>query len=399
MAARRRTPVTPPSDEAVQPRPLAGVRVIDLTTVVAGPYASLLLADFGADVIKIEAPSGDLARDLGPRVHDGMGAVYLNFNRAKRSVVLDLATEAGRRTLKRLTDSADVFVHNMRPDAAERCGADSGTLCEGHPELVYCAMHGFRSTGPYRDLPAYDDIIQAASGVGGQQEWLHGEPTYMATAIGDKVSGMTGALAITAALHKRAVTGLGSVIEVPMAENLTAFSVLEHLWGRTFVPPRGEARYPRMSSTDRHPYQTADGWLAVMVYTDENWRRFFALIGRPELANEERFATLHSRTDHLDELLGLVADALRTGTTSEWFERLRTAQIPAVPYNRVDDLFDDEHLAAVGFWETVEHPTEGTLLQIRSPVTFDGVKPPLGAPAPRLGADTEAVLAELGDDS
>jgi uncharacterized protein len=166
--------------------------------VVAGPYASLLLADFGADVIKIEAPSGDLARDLGPRVHDGMGAVYLNFNRAKRSVVLDLATEAGRRALKRLTDSADVFVHNMRPDAAERCGADANTLCAGHPELVYCAMHGFRSTGPYRDLPAYDDIIQAASGVGGQQEWLHGEPTYMATAIGDKVSGMTGALAITA---------------------------------------------------------------------------------------------------------------------------------------------------------------------------------------------------------
>jgi len=399
VAAGRRTEVTPPPDGANSARPLEGVRVIDLTTVVAGPYASLLLADFGADVIKIEAPRGDLARDLGPRVNNDMGAVYLNFNRGKRSVVLDLTTDDGRRALKRLTDSADVFLHNMRPGAAERCGADAPTLRDGHPELVYCAMHGFRSTGPYRDLPAYDDIIQAASGVGGQQEWLHGEPTYMATAIGDKVSGMTGALAITAALHKRAVTGVGSEIEVPMAETLAAFGVLEHLWGRTFVPPRGEARYPRMSSTDRHPYRTSDGWLAVMVYTDDNWRRFFALIGRPELAAEERFATLKSRTEHLDELLRLVADALATGTTEEWFERLRDAQIPAVPYNRVDDLFDDEHLAAVGFWETMEHPTEGTLLQVRTPITFDGERPPLGVPAPRLGADTEAVLAELGDES
>ena len=386
------------TDHSAGARPLDGVRVIDLTTVVAGPYASLLLADFGADVIKIEAPRGDLARDLGPRVHDGMGAVYLNFNRAKRSVVLDLTTDAGRRNLKRLTDTADVFVHNMRPDAAERCGADAATLCEGHPELVYCGMHGFRSTGPYRDLPAYDDIIQAASGVGGQQEWLHGEPTYMATAIGDKVSGITGALAITAALHKRAVTGIGSVIEVPMAETLAAFGVLEHLWGRTFVPPLGEARYPRMSSTDRRPYQTSDGWLAVMVYTDDNWRRFFDIIGRPELADEPRFADLNARTAHLDELLGLVADALRTGTTQEWFDRLRAAQIPAVPYNRVDDLFDDEHLAAVGFWEKVDHPTEGTLLQVPSPITFDGEKPPLGMPAPLLGADTDAVLAELGPE-
>jgi crotonobetainyl-CoA:carnitine CoA-transferase CaiB-like acyl-CoA transferase len=358
----------------------------------------LLLADFGADVIKVEAPSGDLARGLGPRAHDGMAATFLNFNRGKRSVVLDLTTDTGRHTLKRLTDTADVFVHNMRPGAAQRCGADAATLCDGHPELVYCAMHGFRSTGPYSDLPAYDDIIQAASGVGGQQEWLAGEPTYMATAIGDKVSGMTGALAILAGLHKRVVTGVGSVIEVPMAESLAAFGVLEHLWGRTFVPPLGEARYPRMSSQDRHPYRTADGWLAVMVYTDENWRRFFEMIGKPELAEEERFATLNARTEHLDELLGLVADALRKDTTHAWFERLRAAQIPAVPYNRVDDLFDDDHLAAVGFWEKVEHPTEGTLLQFRSPVTFDGEKPPLGLPAPLLGADTDAVLGELAVD-
>jgi crotonobetainyl-CoA:carnitine CoA-transferase CaiB-like acyl-CoA transferase len=386
-------------DRATAPRPLEGVRVVDLTTVVAGPYASLLLADLGADVVKIEAPGGDVARDLGPRVHDGMAAVFLNFNRGKRSVVLDLRTPDGRRTLKRLTDAADVFVHNMRPAAAARCGADPATLREGNERLVYCAMHGYRADGSYADLATYDDIIQAASGVGGQQEWLHGAPTYMATAVGDKVSGLSGALAITAALRRQAVHGTGAVIEVPMVETLTAFGVLEHLWGRTFVPPRGSARYPRMSSRDRRPYRTADGWLAVMVYTDENWRRFFALVGRPELAGEERFATLHARTAHLDELLPIVADALASGTTEEWFGRLRDAGIPAVPYNRVDDLFDDEHLDEVGFWEEFEHPTEGTLLQCRLPITFDGEKPPLGAAAPTLGADTVAVLDELPPDA
>ena len=259
-------------------------------------------------------------------------------------------------------------------------------------------MHGFRSTGPYRDLPAYDDIIQAASGVGGQQEWLHGEPTYMATAIGDKVSGMTGALAITAALHKRAVTGVGSVIEVPMAENLAAFGVLEHLWGRTFVPPRGEARYPRMSSTDRHPYQTSDGWLAVMVYTDDNWRRFFALIGRPELAGEERFATLKSRTEHLDELLRLVADvachrhdrgvvraiAGRADPRGAVQPRRRPLRRRAPRGRGVlgDDGAPDRGDVAAG--AHAHHVRRRTTAARRS-----------GAAA---GADTEAVLAELDDE-
>jgi crotonobetainyl-CoA:carnitine CoA-transferase CaiB-like acyl-CoA transferase len=388
-----------PVTEPAAARPLAGVRVVDLTTVVAGPYATQLLADLGADVIKIEAPAGDVARGLGPSVHPDMAAVFLNFNRNKRSVVLDLRSEAGRRQLRQITDTADVFVHNMRPDAAARCGAGPDDLCAGHPQLVYCAIHGFRSTSEFRDLAAYDDVIQAASGVAAQQEWLTDAPAYMPTAIADKVSGLIGALSITAALRRLEVTGRGSVIEVPMAEAITAFGVLEHLWGRTFVPPRGEARYPRISARERRPYATSDGWLSVVVYTDENWRRFFAMIGRPELAGEPRFASLASRTEHLDELLALLADTLAQATTQEWFDRFRAAGIPAVPYNRVDDLFDDEHLDAVGFWETAEHPSEGTLLQFRMPVTFDGEKPSLGAPAPRLGADTAAVLAEVDTET
>jgi crotonobetainyl-CoA:carnitine CoA-transferase CaiB-like acyl-CoA transferase len=385
----------PTYDPRVPRPPLAGVRVVDLTTVVAGPYATLLLADLGADVIKVESPSGDVARDLGPRANAGMAAVFLNCNRAKRSVVLDLTTAEGRDALLRLCDSADVFVHNLRDDSARRCGADAATLRARHPELIHCSIRGFGSGGPYRDLPAYDDIVQAAAGIAGAQEWMTGEPSYVVNAVGDKVSGLTAALAIAAALHRRVVDGDGAVIEVPMAETLTAFGLVEHLWGRTFVPPRGEARYPRMATPARRPFPTADGHLSVVVYSDRNWRDFFALIGEPELADEERYSTLEHRTAHLDELYGIVAEHLRRDTTAAWFARLTEAGIPAAPYNRVDDLFDDAHLDAVGFWEETEHPTEGTLLQCPTPVTFDGVRAPVGVPAPRLGADTDAVLAEL----
>jgi crotonobetainyl-CoA:carnitine CoA-transferase CaiB-like acyl-CoA transferase len=339
--------------------PLAGVRVIDLTTVVAGPYATQLLADLGADVIKVEAPTGDVARDLGPRVNEGMAAVFLNCNRGKRSVVLDLATGDGRTMLKRLTDGADVFVHNLRPDSAVRCGADAATLRAGNPGLVHCSIRGFGSGGRYRDLPAYDDIIQAVSGVAGQQEWTAGAPSYVVSAVGDKVSGMMAALAITAALHGRDASGSGTTIEVPMAESVAAFGMLEHLWGRTFVPPRGEARYPRMSTVLRRPFRTADGYISVVVYTNQNWLRFFEMVGRPELAADERFRTLAGRTEHLDELYTLVGDHLTSATTAEWFERLTAAGIPAVPYNRVDDLFDDPHLADVGFWQEGDRPGAG----------------------------------------
>ena len=376
--------------------PLEGVRVIDLTTIVSGPYATLLLADLGADVVKIESPTGDLARDLGPHVNDAMGAVFLNCNRNKRSVVLDLATDDGRSTLKALTDRADVFVTNMRPDALRKCGADADTLCADHPALVHCTVRGFGSGGPYADLPAYDDVAQAVSGIAAQQEWVAGEPQYVASAVGDKVAGLTAAFAIAAALHGRTVTGKGSAIEIPMAETLTAFGLVEHQWGRVFEPPRGEARYPRMSSPLRRPFRTADGWISVVVYSDQNWERFFTLIGMPHLADEPRFASLARRTEHLDELYTLVGEHLRSATTAEWFERLRDAGIPAAPYNRVDDLFDDPHLRAVGFFEECEHPTEGSLVQYVTPIRFDGERLPLGKPAPRLGADTAEILGSLG---
>jgi crotonobetainyl-CoA:carnitine CoA-transferase CaiB-like acyl-CoA transferase len=378
--------------------PLDGVRVVDLTTVVSGPYGTLLLSDFGADVVKVEAPSGDVARDLGPRAHDGMAAVYLACNRGKRSVVLDLGTAEGRARLAELAAASDVVVHNMRRDAAVRCGADPGTLLAVNPSLVHCAIVGFGADGPYADLPAYDDTVQAVAGIAGAQSWMHGEPAYAANAVADKVAGLAAAFSIAAALRKRELDGEGSAIEVPMAELLASFGLIEHLWGRVFVPPRGDARYPRISSPARRPFPTADGHLSAVVYTDRDWARFFEMIGRPELTDEPRFATLHTRTQHLDELYAIVADALASDTTAVWFERFRAAAIPAAPYNAVDDLFVDEHFGAVGLFEEIDHPTEGRLLQCVTPITIDGERVGNTSPAPMLGADTDAVFDEIERD-
>jgi crotonobetainyl-CoA:carnitine CoA-transferase CaiB-like acyl-CoA transferase len=283
----------------------------------------------------------------------------------------------------------------MRRDAAVRCGADPETLTAGHPELVHCAIVGFGADGPYADLPAYDDTVQAVSGIAGAQAWMTGEPTYAANAMADKVAGLTAAFAIAAALRKREIDGTGAVIEVPMAELLASFGLIEHLWGRTFVPPRGEARYPRVSSPVRRPFPTADGHLAAVVYSDRDWARFFALIGRPDLADDPRYATLNDRTERLEELYGLVAEHLARETTAVWFERFTEAGIPSVPYNTVDDLFDDPHFHAVGLLEEIDHPSEGRILQCPTPVTFDGVRGTNPRPAPQLGADTEALLAEV----
>ena len=375
---------------------LQGVRVIDLTSTLAGPYSTLLLGDLGAEIIKIEPPGGDTVRDLGPRHHEDMGAIFLNLNRNKRSVVLDLATDDGRSQLRQLCDHADVAIHNLRPSAARRCGATAEALRDGHPRLIHCAIRGF-GDGPYGELPAYDDVIQAASGMAALQGRIAGQPQYVANAVADKVAGMTAALTIASALYHREITGEGCAIDIPMFETVTAFTLLEHLYGRTFVPPKGEACYPRQASPMRRPYRTADGWIAVLVYTNEHWARFFQLIGRPELAHDHRFRSLNSRTEHIDEVIEVVETALVVGTSDDWVDRLSAAGIPARRYVTVDELFDDPHLTAVGFFETIDS-TEGPLVQIPTPIRVDGRAPGAGTAAPRLGADSAHVLGDRPDD-
>lgn len=382
--------VTPPGTG-----PLTGVRVVDLTTTFMGPYCTLLLAQMGAEVVKVEAPSGDVVRYIGDERGTGMGPVFLNANQGKRSIALDLKDPAGREVLRRLVAEADVVVHNVRPDAARRLGIDPAGISAVNTAAIHCALRGFGADGPYRDRAAYDDVIQAGCGLAAVQGGSD-EPAYVRTPVADKVVGIMAAGAIASALFARERTGRGQAIEVPMLESMVTFMLLDQQGGYVFDPPRGAAGYARTASPFRKPYRTADGYLSVLVYTDAQWRAFFTLVGRPELADDARYRTITERTRNVDELYRLVEAELVARPTDAWLAALEAAGIAAAPVRSVPDLFDDEHLAAAGLFERVEHPTEGALRLARFPIAFGGGHPELPSPAPRLGQHGVEVLTELG---
>jgi len=373
--------------------PLAGLRVIDLSTTFMGPYCTLLLAQMGAEVIKVEAPGGDVVRGIGPGGDAGLGTVFQNAGRGKRSIVLDLKDPADHRTLLGLAASADVFLHAMRPRAAERLGIGPDVIAEANPRCVYAALQGFGSDGPYRDKAAYDDVIQAVSGLAHVQGG-DGEPAYVKSAIGDKVVGMMALSAILAALYERSASGEGQAIEVPMFETMAGFMLLDQQGGWVYDPPAGPAGYSRTASPHRRPYRTRDGHIGVMVYTDGQWRAFFTLIGRPELADEPRYRTITERTVHIDELYAMVADALTERTTEEWLAELDAVGIPAAPIRSIEDLFGDEHAQAVGLFDRLDAPGLGTLRLPRFPVRYSRTPPAPLPPAPRLDADGPALRSE-----
>lgn len=376
--------------------PLAGVRVLDLTSVLMGPYATQIFADLGADVIKIEGPTGDTTRAIPPGPDDTRGAMFLNVNRGKRSLALDLKQPAAREAVLRLAASADVFIHSMRAQAIARLGLDYAALKAANPRIVYANLYGYSRRGPYRDYPAYDDIVQAASGIVDLQARLSGgEPTYAANVIADKVSGLTGAYAVIAALFARERTGLGQEVEVPMFETMVSFAAVEHLCGALFSPPLGPPEYPRATSPSRRPYRTADGHVGVMIYNDKQWQAFFRELGDPEWSRDPMFASMRSRTENITAVLARVAEVLATRGTAEWMALFRRAEIPATPIASLSDLLHDPHLEATGFWE--EHETEaGTLRFPGIPTAFSATPGAIGDPGPRLGADNAAILGEAG---
>ena len=381
------------------PGPLAGVRVVELSTTIMGPYCGLLLAELGAEVVKLEAPTGDIARQLGVGRSPGMSAIYLNANRGKRSVAIDLKHPRAAEVIRRLLRGADVFLHNFRPASAERLGLGSQAVRAIEPAIIYCAGYGYGQGGRYRDEPAYDDVIQAASGIAALQGRRDpdGDPCYVVTNIVDKTVGSMMALAIVAALVRRGGSGVGSCVEVPMLESAVFFGLLEQMGGAMFDPPIGRSGYPRTASPHRRPYRTSDGHVAVMVYTDRHWRDFFALVGHPGRAEDPRYATAAARTEHIDELYGWLADELARRPTAWWLERLRDADIPASPVNDVEDVLADPHVRDVGLFERREHPSEGWLHEVRLPFVFDGE--PLAherVAAGRLGEHVREVLGGLG---
>ena len=376
--------------------PLCGVKILDLTSVLMGPYATQIFADLGADVIKVESPAGDTTRDLPPGHDAGRGGMFMNVNRGKRGLVLDLKQPAAREALLTLAKDADVIVHSMRAQAMARLQLDYPALKNVNPRIIYANLYGFARNGPYRDYPAYDDIVQAASGLVDLQARLSkGEPTYLGTVVADKVAGLTGAYAIIAALFARERTGEGQEVEVPMFETLVSFTMVEHLCGSLFVPPLGPPEYPRVTSQARRPYRTKDSYIGVMIYNDKHWKAFFDVLGNPDWSRNPMFASMRSRTENIGTVLARLATVLEARTTDEWMALLREAQIPAMAIASPSDLLQDPHLVETGFWQ--QRDTEaGTLRFPGIPTQFSGTPGEIGDPGPALGADSRAVLREAG---
>ena len=378
------------------PGPLDGIRIIDLSSVLMGPSATQTLGDMGADVIKVEALTGDTTRRIGPGRSDSMGSNFLNMNRGKRSIAIDLKHPESRPVMARLVGGADVFIHNIRPQAAQRLGLGHSDIAALNPRIVYCALAGFGSGGPYEGQPAYDDLIQGLAALPALHARSADLPRYVPTPIADRVAGLHAVIAVTGALLHRERTGEGQAVEVPMFESMAHVVLADHLYGRTFEPPLGEAGYGRILSPARHPYRTADGWICVLIYNDKQWQSFFGLVGREDMAADPRYASMRGRNEHIDALYGMVARTLLSRTTAQWIADLQSVDIPAGPMNTLDGLIDDPHLAAVDFIQTVEHPTEGTIRTLRMPVTWSGSPARIGRPAPNLGEHGPEILREIG---
>ena len=377
--------------------PLEGVTIVDLTSVVVGPLATQILADHGANVIKVETKQGDLIRNMnGKSVTPGMGAKFLHLNRNKRSIVLDLKQPAGHAALLKLIEKADVLVWNVRPPAMARLKLSYEDVKKVKPDIIYCGMFGFGQDGPYRDKPAYDTIIQGSGGMAALHHRAMGEPRFVPMVVADKTVGLIAVQMIVMALYRRATTGEGSSIEIPMFENLVKFVLEEHMDLKTFEPPLGETGDPRLLDPLGKPIPTKDGWICISANTNDQAFGFFDAIGRPELKTDPRFSTVQARFANVKDYFEIRMSALKAKTTAEWIALLDAADVPAMPYHTLDSLLHDPHLKAIDFFEMKDHPTEGKTRNIRLPNKWSSGVRKEWNPAPKLGQDSVAVLREAG---
>ena len=376
--------------------PLSGVRVLDLSAVVLGPMGTQVLADMGADVIKIESPEGDLMRANGVVEVPGMSSIFLALNRNKRSVVLDLKTEAGRAALRRLIPTVDVLVHNMRVSAIERLGFGYDAVRALNPEIVYCAATGFGQDGPDREKPAFDDIIQAACGFVGAASINTDEPDYLPSLIADKTTGLAVANAVLGALFHRERHGLGQYVVVPMLETMAAFVLTEHMGGLTYPGSKAKAGYARLLEGGRKPVRTKDGWMSLLPYTDKHWKAFFHEVDRDDLGERYNIASRADRNAHIKALYSHLRELAPLRTTAQWMKLCEQLDIPATPIYSLEALPEHPHLKAVGLFQESKHPVVGTIREIRPTARFAGTPTSIRRPAPTLGHDTAEVLREAG---
>ena len=379
--------------------PLDGVRVLDLTSVVMGPYATQILADFGADVVKVEPPEGDVMRYNAPLRSKGMGHIFLHANRNKRSVVLDLKQPAARAACLALAKTADVLVYNIRPQAMARLGLSYEDVRAVNPRLIYVGGFGYSQRGPYAAKAAYDDLVQGAAGLPWLAERAGAEsPRYTPVIIADRSVGLHLANAVSAALYRREKTGVGQRVDVPMFESLLQSVLGEHLAGHTYEPPVAPPGYGRMLANERRPYRTTDGYVCVLVYNDKQWQSFFRIIGRPELINDPRFATQEARSRDFQGAYAMVAEEMAKRSTADWIAALEAADIPVQKMNSLEDILADPHLDAIGYFQERQHPTEGRIRSMAVPSEWSESPPEFRRHAPRLGEHTREVLREGGLD-
>jgi crotonobetainyl-CoA:carnitine CoA-transferase CaiB-like acyl-CoA transferase len=375
---------------------LKGVRIVDLTSVVMGPFATYQLGALGADVIKVEPPEGESVRHIAPARNPGMGGMFLNVNREKRSLALDLKRPEARAALGKVLATADVVIHNMRRPAAQKLGIDPETLRAAHPRLIHCAAIGFGKDGTYANNAAYDDVVQGLSGFASVNARADGAPRYVPQIVVDKISGLFIVEGVLAALLHRERTGEALAFEVPMMECAAHFLMVEHLSGMIFDPPLSPPGYKRLLNPYRRPYPTKDGFIGVLPYAPKHWTRFMQLVGRPDIAAQAWFGDPVARSERIHELCQVIDEAMPARTTAEWLVLLREADIPCGPINTLDDLFDEPHLTSAGFFRTEDHPSEGPLRVTRHPLDFANVPETGTRPAPRLGQHSREVLAEAG---
>ena len=378
--------------------PLSGLKVLELTSVVLGPWAAQTMADMGADVIKIEAPFGDSNRQLGASRNPGMAALYLSNNRNKRSLVLDLKQESARDALLAIVKDCDVFLHNNRPQVMTKLRLEYEDIKSVNENIIYCGTYGYSKDGPYGEKGALDDSIQAASGIAALNELVLGEPRYLPTVVADKTTAITVVYSILAALFHRERTGVGQEIEVPMFETMVSFVMAEHIWGEVFEPKMGEAGYTRLMSHHRKPYKTKDGYIAVLPYMNNHWQTFCEKAEREDLIEDERFKDLSSRVKNIDDTYSETGKILATKTTQEWLDIFAETKVPVIVVNSLEDLFHDPHLEAVDFWQSYEHPTEGQLKMPGFPSKFSKTPASIRKHAPKLGEHSKEILTEAGID-